>query len=142
VTRPPIAPDGTFRGYASLFGRIDLARDLVEPGAFRRALARRGPHGIRFLWQHDPKEPIGVFLDIAEDPRGLRVTGRLLPGVARAREAFALLEARAIDGLSIGYRTADAVRDRAAGVRRLREVDLWEVSLVTFPMLPGARVSG
>jgi HK97 family phage prohead protease len=91
------------------------------------------------LWQHDPSQVIGVWDEVREDARGLWVAGRLLPGVERAREAAALLEAGALDGLSIGYGVKRAGRDER-GRRVLREVELWEVSLVTFPMLAGARV--
>jgi HK97 family phage prohead protease len=92
------------------------------------------------LWQHDPTQPIGVWDELREDDRGLFVKGRVLTDVARGREAAALLAAGAIDGLSIGYRTVKAALD-ASGRRVLNELDLWEVSLVTFPMLPDARVA-
>lgn len=130
-----------FRGYASLFNVEDQARDLVMPGAFRASLARRGPDGVRMLFQHDPAEPIGVWDEIREDARGLYVTGRLIAGVARAEEVAALIRTGAIDGLSIGFRAVKASRDARLGVRRLYEIDLWEISIVTFPMLPGARVT-
>ncbi|WP_133772970.1 HK97 family phage prohead protease [Enterovirga rhinocerotis] len=129
-----------FEGYASLFDIPDLGRDIVLRGAFAESLGRRGPAGIRMLWQHDPAEPIGRWLSVAEDRRGLRVRGRLNPAVGRAREIAALLREGAVDGLSIGFRVVEADRDRARGLRRLIRVDLWEISLVTFPMLPGARV--
>jgi HK97 family phage prohead protease len=132
---------GLFEGYASLFGVPDLGRDVVEPGAFAASLARRGAAGVRMLWQHDPGEPIGTWLSLVEDGRGLRVRGRLNLAVARARELEALMRDKAVDGLSIGYRVERASPDRAAGVRRLQRLDLWEISVVTFPMLPGARVS-
>ncbi len=92
------------------------------------------------LWQHDPAQPIGVWDELREDARGLWVKGRLLDSVARGREAAALIEAGAIDGLSIGYRTQRAAKNDA-GQRVLQTLDLWEVSLVTFPMLPTARMS-
>lgn len=136
-----VDPDGTFVGYASLFGVADEGGDTVERGAFTASLARRGAAGVRMLWHHDPAEPIGVWTEIAEDARGLRVRGRLLPEVARAREALALMRAGVLDGLSIGFRTLRARSDVGPGRRRLLEVDLWEISLVTFPMLPGARVA-
>lgn len=136
-----VAADGSFEGYASLFGRVDLGRDRVLPGAFSRSLRERGAAGLRLLWQHDPAEPIGVWLEAAEDARGLHVRGRLEPGVRRGREALALLRAGALDGLSIGFRTARSRTDPRTGVRDLVEIDLWEVSLVTFPMLPEARVA-
>ena len=129
-------------GYASLFGAPDQGGDVVEVGAYAAglgALAARGGR-VKMLWQHDPAQPIGVWDEVVEDGRGLKVRGRLLDGVARAREAAALLEAGAIDGLSIGYRTVRAGKT-AQGHRLLSEVELWEVSLVTFPMLPQARAS-
>ncbi|KAA5599829.1 HK97 family phage prohead protease [Blastochloris sulfoviridis] len=130
----------TLEGYASLFGRIDLARDAVVPGAFRTALARRGAGNIRMLWQHDPAQPIGVWLAIAEDAQGLYCRGRLVPEAAKSAEVAALLKAGALDGLSIGYRTVRARTDPNTRVRRLIEIDLWEISIVTFPLLPEARL--
>lgn len=133
--------NGVFEGYASLFGVPDLGKDMVMPGAFRASLERRGPRGVRMLWQHNPAEPIGTWLALEEDGRGLRVRGRLNLAVERAREIAALTKEGAIDGLSIGFRVERARHDKGAGLRRLERVDLWEISLVTFPMLPGARVS-
>jgi HK97 family phage prohead protease len=129
-------------GYASLFGVADQGGDVVLPGAYARSLARFGKGGraVRMLWQHDAAQPIGVWEKITEDARGLHVRGRILTEVDKGREALALIAAGAIDGLSIGYRTVTAERD-AKGQRLLREVELWEVSLVTFPMLPEARVA-
>jgi len=136
-----VSADGAFEGYASLFGVVDLGRDRVAPGAFRDCLARKGPAAIKLLWQHDPANPLGVWDEIAEDSRGLRVRGRLDLAVAKAREAHALMRSGAVDGLSIGFRAERSRRDAATGVRHLEKLDLWEVSIVTFPMLPGARVS-
>lgn len=128
-------------GYASVFGRRDQGGDVVLKGAYAASLAGLAAAGrrVKMLWQHDPAEPIGVWEEVREDEHGLWVKGRLLTEVTRGREAAALLAAGAIDGLSIGYRTVKADRD-GAGLRRLAELDLWEVSLVTFPMLPEARV--
>jgi len=134
--------EGTrIEGYASLFGDPDRGGDVVAPGAFAASLQRMAREGrrVRMLWQHDPAQPIGVWDEAREDARGLWVKGRLLDGVARAREAAALIEAGALDGLSIGYRTLRAVKTDK-GHRLLTELELWEVSLVTFPMLPSARV--
>ena len=136
-----IRSDGAFTGYASLFGIADLARDVVMPGAFRDSLARRGAGGVKMLWQHDPATPIGVWDSIAEDARGLHVVGRLDLAVAKARELHALMRSGAVDGLSIGFRTERSRRDPKSGLRRLEKIDLWEISLVTFPMLAQARVS-
>jgi len=136
-----VEADGTFSGYASLFGEVDLGRDVVMPGAFRDSLAARGPRGVKLLFQHDPNEPIGVWLDLAEDGKGLRARGRLMPEVTRGREVLSLMRAGALDGLSIGFRTVTGRSDPKSGVRRLHKIDLWEISVVTFPMLPEARVS-
>ncbi|WP_421724243.1 HK97 family phage prohead protease [Bauldia sp.] len=133
--------DGTFAGYASLFDQADLGRDVVMPGAFRASLAKRGAAGIKMLYQHDPNQPIGVWEEVREDTRGLRVRGRLTTDVVKAREVLSLMRAGALDGLSIGYRTVRGRTDSKTGLRRLIEVDLWEISVVTFPMLPDARVA-
>ena len=132
---------GVFEGYASLFWVADLGKDVVMPGAFSNSLARRGAAGLRMLWQHDPAEPIGRWIAAEEDARGLRVRGKLNLAVERAREIHALMREGAIDGLSIGFRVERARAERGTGLRRLERLDLWEISVVTFPMLPGARVS-
>jgi HK97 family phage prohead protease len=136
-----VEADGTFCGYASLFGEVDLGQDLVMPGAFRESLVARGLQGVKLLFQHDPNEPIGVWLELREDGKGLFVRGRLMPEVTRAREVLSLMRAGALDGLSIGFRTVKGRTDPNSGVRRLDKIDLWEISIVTFPMLPQARVS-
>lgn len=133
--------DGTFSGYASVFGEVDLGKDRIERGAFLASLVERGPAGVRMLYQHDPNEPIGAWKTIREDARGLYVEGVLSPGVGRAREVLSLMKTGALDGLSIGFRTVKARTDAKTGVRRILEADLWEISVVTFPMLPSARVS-
>lgn len=128
-------------GYASLFGLSDQGGDVVLAGAYGAGLKRLAAKGarVKMLWQHDPTQPIGVWDEIREDERGLWVKGRLLPEIERAREAAALIGAGAIDGLSIGYRTV-ASEKNAKGQRLLAELELWEVSVVTFPMLSQARV--
>jgi HK97 family phage prohead protease len=138
-----VTADGTvIQGYASLWGAEDQGGDIVERGAYAASLARLRAEGtgIRMLWQHDPAQPIGVWDEVREDATGLHVKGRILPDVERGREATALVRAGAIDGLSIGYRTIRATKD-AQGRRRLHELELWEVSLVTFPMLRDARLA-
>ncbi|KKB82729.1 peptidase U35 [Devosia limi DSM 17137] len=134
----PIDADGRFSGYASLFNRLDSGGDIVMPGAFARSLAKRRDR-IRMLFQHDPKEPVGIWEAIGEDGQGLFVAGRLLPGVPRADALRTLIENRAIDGLSIGFRTVRATRE--AGSRKLWQLDLFEVSIVTFPMMEDARIA-
>jgi len=138
--RTTIDACGTVEGYASLFGEIDHARDMVMRGAFAVTLATRGIRRIPMLFQHDPSEPVGIWLELREDHRGLFARGRLIPEVARGRELLSLLRAGAIDGLSIGFRTAKARIDPRTRIRRLYAVDLWEISIVTFPMLAEARV--
>lgn len=140
VARLALHADGTVEGYASLFGEVDQARDMMMPGAFTQTLKQRGLRKIPMLFQHDPAEPVGVWLDLSEDFHGLKARGRLIPDVARGRELLALLRAGAIDGLSIGYRTVRGVIDPGTRVRKLYQVDLWEISIVTFPLLHGARV--
>ena len=140
VALETVEKDGTFSGYASLFGAVDLGKDMVERGAFAKSLRTRGAAGIRMLFQHDPNEPIGSWQEIREDQRGLFVKGKLTQGVAKARETLELMREGALDGLSIGFRTIKAKSESATGVRRILEADLWEISVVTFPMLPGARV--
>jgi uncharacterized protein len=128
-------------GYASLFGAADQGGDVVQKGAYGGSLTRLAGQGsaVKMLWQHDPARPIGVWDEVREDGHGLFVRGRLLVEVQAAREALVLLKAGAIDGLSIGYRTLRAEK-AADGRRLLHEIELWEVSLVTFPMLSEARV--
>jgi len=132
---------GEFEGYASLFNREDLGHDVILPGAFAKSLGARGTDGIRLLFQHDPAEPIGIWEDLHEDARGLYAKGRLLPNVSRSRDVLGLMRAGAIDGLSIGFRPTRSQRDARTGIRRIAEIDLWEISIVTFPMMPGARIS-
>lgn len=133
--------DCVIRGYASLFNTSDQGGDVVQKGAYGKALkslfARSGK--IKMLWQHDPSQPIGVWDEVVEDDTGLFVKGRILDTIRQGAEALALIRAGAIDGLSIGYRTKRAEKN-ARGQRLLHELDLWEVSVVTFPMLPDARV--
>ncbi|MEH2483870.1 HK97 family phage prohead protease [Nitrobacteraceae bacterium AZCC 2146] len=140
-SRLTLAADGIVEDYASLFGEIDQARDMVMPGAFTDTLKQRGLRKIPMLFQHDPSEPVGVWLELVEDFRGLRARGRLIPDVARARELLALLRAGVVDGLSIGYRTVRGRVEPRTRVRKLYQVDLWEISIVTFPLLNGARVN-
>jgi len=128
---------GLIEGYAAIFNEPDRGGDVIAPGAFTASLARR-PASVKLLWQHDPAQPIGIWDSITEDTRGLRVKGRLLTEVQQGAEAAALLNAGALDGLSIGYRAVKS--DRRGTYRHLTEIDLWEISLVTFPMNANARL--
>lgn len=131
------AESGVIEGYASKFNIEDRGGDVMMPGAFTESLKSRPPPGVKMLWQHDAWQPIGIWDEIREDATGLWVKGRLLTGIQRAKEAALLMEAGAIEGLSIGYRTIKA-SDGEDFKRWLEVVDLWEVSVVTFPMLPEA----
>ena len=133
-----IDAEGRFAGYASVFNRLDSGGDIVLPGAFAKSLTRRRGR-IRLLFQHDPKEPVGIWDSLAEDSHGLFVTGRLVPGVPRSDALKRLIQDGALDGLSIGFRTVKA--SRRDGNRLLHEIDLYEVSIVTFPMMEDARIA-
>ena len=137
-----ITDGAVIEGYASLFGQPDQGGDIVQPGAYAASLKalRAAGRQVKLLWQHDPAQPIGVWDEVREDAKGLYVKGRLLDSTQKGREAAALIAAGALDGLSIGYRTVKAAKNDQ-GQRLLNELELWEVSLVTFPMLPTARVA-
>lgn len=134
---------GVFSGYGSIFGNKDLGNDIVVEGAFAKSIASKGAKAVKMLYQHRPDEPIGVFDEIIEDRRGLKVKGRLAMGTQRGREVYELMKMGALDGLSIGYRVdAKGYDYDDKGKRRyLKSVDLMEISAVTFPMNPRARVA-
>lgn len=126
-------------GYGAVFGNVDQGWDVIEPGAFADSL--KSDRKVRFLWQHSPWDVIGTWDDLSEDDKGLRVRGRLLGDVQRGKEAMSLLKAGAIDGLSIGYRAVEWRESKLESgnwVRIIEKADLFEVSLVTFPMNPAA----
>lgn len=131
---------GRFAGYASVFGVVDSQHDVVMPGAFTFTLEQRAGQ-IKLLWQHLWGEPIGVITKLFEDARGLYIEGQLLMDVARAKEAYALMKAGVVKGLSIGYTPGRWKRDPDSGVRQLQSVDLWEISLVTTPANAAAQVT-
>lgn len=128
--------EGTFEGVLSVYGVVDIGKDSVERGSFTKSISERG-NEVPLLWQHDAKQPIGI-LELHDTEDALLVKGRLVLEVAKAREALALMKGRALKGLSIGY---DPIKWVMEGpVRKLKELRLWEGSLVTFPMLPIAQV--
>ena len=133
---------GIFTGYGSIFGNKDLGNDIVVEGAFAKSIGQKGAKAVKLLYQHRQDEPIGVFDEIIEDRRGLKVKGRLAMGTQRGREVYELMKMGALDGLSIGYRVdPKGVEYDEKGKRRyLKSVDLMEISAVTFPMNPRARV--
>ncbi len=127
-----VGDDGTFEGYASVFGVLDSHRDIVMPGAFSKSLAARPIARVKMLRQHQQAEPIGVWTDAAEDSRGLHVKGRLIREVPLAAQTYALMREGALDRLSIGFRTVREQIERKNNARQLLEVDLREISVVTF----------
>lgn len=136
-----VADDGTFEGYASTFGNEDLGRDVVVKGAFAKSLKARPAGRVKMLFQHSTDEPIGVWTGLVEDAKGLKATGKLILDTAKGRETYALMKAGALDGLSIGFKTLKDTFDRTKGIRYLKEVDLFEISVVTFPMNPASTVT-
>lgn len=133
---------GTFEGYGSVYGIVDKGGDIVAAGAFADSLTTLKAAGRMpaLLWQHNPREPIGIYTDIVEDSVGLKVIGQLALKTARGAEAYELMKMGALTGLSIGYRTRDDSWDRVTGTRTIKKADLVEVSPVTFPMNDSARV--
>lgn len=134
---------GLLSGYASVFdGEPDSYGDVIAKGAFTKSLAEHKAAGSTplLLWQHDPTEPIGVWLSLREDATGLAVTGRLILETRRGQEAYALLKAGALNGLSIGFRTRASER-RSGGGRILQDLELIEISLVSIPAATRARVT-
>lgn len=139
-----ISDTGTFEGYAAVFGNVDAWNDVIERGAFKSCLRdyKKAGKMPALLWQHDRKQPIGVYEAMKEDDHGLFVKGRLLKDdVAQASEAYALLKAGALSGMSIGYLVKDYSIDEKTWVRTLRKVDLVEASLVTFPANDKAQIT-
>lgn len=131
-----------FSGYGSVFGDLDSYRDIVMPGAFKASLQRyrEQDRPVPMLWQHRAAEPIGIYSDVSEDDHGLHVKGQLNLEVQKGREAYSLMKQRALSGLSIGYATKREQIDEAANHRKLLEVDLWEISPVTFPASDPSRI--
>lgn len=135
--------DGTVEGYGSVFGERDSYDDVIAPGAFKGSLAAHKAIGTMpaMLWQHDGAKPIGIWTEMVEDSKGLRIKGQLALETVLGKEAHALLKLGALNGLSIGFVSKQWTYDRDTDVRTLTELDLWEVSLVTFPANGKARVT-
>ena len=159
VKSDSIGADGTFSGYGSVANLVDSGADVVARGAFAATLKRHAENGTRpkLLSQHCAEHPIGTWLEMREDDYGLFCRGRLILDVEKGRETYALMKAGELDGLSIGYEVVswenaspadlDTKYGIPAGyampsgmVRVLKQIELWEVSVVTFPMQQAARV--
>lgn len=137
-----LADNGTFTGYGSVYGEMDSYRDIVMPGAFDKSLGEFKAKGrkVPMLWQHSSRDPIGVYADIKSDDHGLLVTGEINMDVQKGREAHSLMKQGALTGLSIGFNTVMDKWDEKNLTRELHEVELWEISPVTFPAGDSARV--
>lgn len=130
-----LSEDGEFEGYASTFGNVDNGGDIAVKGCFMASLRARPASAVKMLWQHDRDDIIGQWLEMREDDRGLYAKGRLfISDIQQAREAHFLMKSGVLDGLSIGFQCLKDEWDSVNSVRRLVEVDLREVSLVTFAM--------
>jgi len=149
ITRPleikAVADDGTFEGYGSVFNVIDSYRDIVMPGAFTDTIKEHKAKNAMpaLLWQHDHRDPIGVWTDMEEDAHGLKMAGRLAMGTQKGRETHELLKMGAVRGLSIGFTVPKGGEEynEEHAVWHLKQINLWETSVVTFPANPDAQVT-
>lgn len=135
--------DGTVEGYGSVFGVKDNYDDVISKGAFVESLKQHRSEGTMpaMLWQHDADQPIGVWTEMSEDSKGLLIKGKLALDTVKGKEAHALLKMGALNGLSIGFMSKKWDYDQKTEIRTLTEIDLWEVSLVTFPANEKARIT-
>lgn len=135
--------DGSFEGYASVFGNKDLGNDVIKQGAFAKSIYEKKPRQIKLLYQHKTDEPIGVIDSLEEDKRGLKIKGRLAMGTQKGREVYELMKMGALDSMSIGYRLApdDYKYSDKLKKRTITNLDLMEISMVTFPMNPKAKIT-
>lgn len=129
-----------FEGYACIFNQQDLGNDVILPSAFEQSLIEKMPQNISMLWQHDPNQPIGRWQEMHVDEKGLYVVGRLSVETRQARDVAIMIEDKVIDGLSIGFKTRRAVQKAQKSTRYIHDIDLWEISVVTFPMQLNARI--
>jgi HK97 family phage prohead protease len=137
VSIKEIAPDGSFEGLLAVYNNKDLGGDLIEPGAFTKTIKENGPEVV-LLWQHKSDRPIGT-LQLIDSPTALKVKGQIAMEVPDGLNAYRLIKAKVIKGMSIGY---DTIKDQVEnGVRLLKEVRLWEGSIVTFPMNTSAMIT-
>ncbi len=133
------ADSGEVEGYGSVFGNIDLGGDIIAAGAFADSIREKAQ--LPMLWQHNPGDVRGLWTEMSEDDRGLKLKGQVAMDTTGGRDAAALMRMGALKGLSIGYMTRDSSMDEQTGIRTIKQADLWEVSLVTFPMNPEAQVA-
>lgn len=135
--------DGSVEGYGSVFSVVDSYADIIAKGAFVASISEHKANGTMpaMLWQHDSDKPIGVWTDMVEDEKGLKVKGKLALDTEKGKEAHTLLKMGALNGLSIGFISREWTYDAKTDIRTLTDVDLWEVSLVTFPANKKSRIT-
>ncbi|MDB1135485.1 HK97 family phage prohead protease [Candidatus Anaplasma sp. TIGMIC] len=133
-----VSDKGIFWGYASVFNRVDQQKDIIAPGSFAESLKRRK---VALLWQHNTKDPIGKILSLTENSFGLLMTAQLNLDLLKGREVYSMIKKGIINSLSIGYRVVTSRRDKRSRIRIITKIDLWEVSLVTFPANDRATIS-
>jgi hypothetical protein len=138
-----VEENGVFSGYGSVYSVVDDGDDVVEPGCFTESLKSWAAKGRMpaLLWQHSSRDPIGAYTSMKEDDNGLFVEGKLALKTQRGAEAYELMQMKAISGLSIGFMTREDSFDQKTGIRTIKKADLWECSVVTFPMNDQARIS-
>ncbi len=139
MTKPNLP--GRFSGYAAIFDVPDKGRDVIRAGAFAQSLQNRSRYDVPLLWQHDQQEPVGIIEALREDARGLYISAKLSLDSHRGADAYALIKDGALTGLSIGYRAREARPLPRSNLRELRSVELVEISLVSLPMQPLARLT-
>lgn len=136
-----IGDQGEFEGYALTYGNKDDGGDICVRGCMTKSLSKRPANKVKMLWQHDPLHVIGKWNEFVDNEKGLLAKGQLFMDVQKAREVFAILKGGGIDGLSIGYRAEDHEYDKAADARLLKQIDVREISVVTFAMNPEATIT-
>jgi HK97 family phage prohead protease len=136
-----VTDQGVFEGYGSTFNNVDQGWDVMMPGAFKSSLEKRPASRVKMLLQHDAYQPCGVWSELKEDSQGLYCKGQFLMSTTVGRETYEMVKAGALDGLSIGFRTLADEYDRVNGTRKIKSVDLREISVVTFPMNEEAQIS-
>ena len=135
--------DGSFEGYGSVFNNKDLGNDVIKYGAFSESIKSKKPKQIKLLYQHKTDEPIGVIDSLEEDSRGLKIKGRLAMKTQKGKEVYELMKMGALDSMSIGYRLSpdDYKYSDKLKKRTISNLDLMEISMVTFPMNPKAKIT-
>lgn len=133
---------GEFSGHAAIWDETNAHREAVQRGAFKRSLGEHRQAGTRplMLWAHDPADIIGVWTEVREDDTGLAVKGKIITATTRGAEAYELLKAGALNGLSIGFRARGDKRG-VNGIRILTDIDLAEISVVGLPSAGRARIT-